>query len=73
MGLSVSPGELKTETVEEFISISDGQVSRAAGTRGGVGKEEGGNVEGGARPSSRCTHHSTAHTLQRPQEGWSKC
>ena len=26
MGLSVSPGELKTETVEEFISISDGQV-----------------------------------------------
>jgi hypothetical protein len=26
LGLSVSPGELKTETVEEFISISDGQV-----------------------------------------------
>ncbi|KAF8063752.1 atpA [Scenedesmus sp. PABB004] len=26
LGLSVGPGELKTETVEEFISISDGQV-----------------------------------------------
>jgi hypothetical protein len=26
MALSVGPGELKTETVEEFISISDGQV-----------------------------------------------
>jgi hypothetical protein len=30
LGLSVSPGELKTETVEEFISISDGQVRRQA-------------------------------------------
>lgn len=29
MALSVGPGELKTETVEEFISISDGQVSAA--------------------------------------------
>ncbi len=29
MGLSVSSGELKTETVEEFISISDGQVREA--------------------------------------------
>ncbi|WIA34565.1 hypothetical protein OEZ86_012886, partial [Tetradesmus obliquus] len=26
MALSVGPGELKTETVEEFISISDGQI-----------------------------------------------
>jgi hypothetical protein len=28
IALTASPGELKTETVEEFISISDGQVSR---------------------------------------------
>jgi len=34
MGLSVSPGELKTETVEEFISISDGQVRGGGGWRG---------------------------------------
>lgn len=33
MALSVGPGEVKTETVEEFISIADGQVGHCgAGT-----------------------------------------
>lgn len=53
LGLSVSPGELKTETVEEFISISDGQV------RGGEGGDAwGGGIVGpegeGWRSSTTC-------------------